>query len=319
MQNIEATLEIVRTFRREKEKTRELEQQQVSQTQALNQAEQRTQRLQRQLKEIKTAAAGATAEGILQRLEQDIDVAKYIVNDKLPKESETRRKEIHIMEKVLSEGAITPKDLDDTRIRIDKVKAEVNEMVMKRMMKSENDKLVMFRQQAAIVSNKKSTLVEKLNDLKTELSSLKEEIGEKKKVLGNLQGDAIVKEDDFKEYVKNLRVKSTRYKQMKGEMNYLKAESGVVSKTLFILEEQLQSTNVDLVGYPLTHFLLKHLAYHVNWDFAIRYFRIQWRQSMELKAIPKCKLIWRRFLPRNQYWTKRNLSICKKCQILFKN
>lgn len=242
-------MEVVRTFRKEKEKGRELEQQQVSQTQALNQAEQRIQRLQRQLKEIKAAAAGATAEGILQRLEQDIDVAKYIVNEKLPKECETRRKEIHIMEKVLSEGAITPKDLEDTRIRIDRVKADVNELVMKRMMKSEDNQLVIYRQQAAIVSNKKSTLFEKLNDQKSELTSLKDEVVEKKKILGNMQGDMIVKEEDFKEYVKNLRVKSTRYKQMKGEMNYLKAESGVLSKTLFILEEQLQSSNIDLVRY----------------------------------------------------------------------
>lgn len=242
-------MEVVRTFRKEKETGRELEQQQVSQTQALNQAEQRIQRLQRQLKEIKAAAAGATAEGILQRLEQDIEVAKYIVNDKLPKECDIRRKEIHIMEKVLSEGAITPKDLDDTRARIDRVKADVNELVMKRMMKSDDDKLVMFRQQAAIVSNKKSTLVEKLNDLKNESASLKEEVGEKKKIVGNMQGDSIVKEEDFKEYVKNLRVKSTRYKQMKGEMNYLKAESGVLSKTLFVLEEQLQSSNIDLVSH----------------------------------------------------------------------
>jgi intraflagellar transport protein 81 len=254
--NIESILEVVRTFRKEKEKARELAQQHVSQNQALNQAEQRIQRLQRQLKEIRAANTGATAEGILQRLEQDVDVAKYIVNEKLPKEIGTRKKDLIIYERVLSETSVTPRDLDEIRDKIDGVKAEVNEMVMKRMMKSEDSSLVMYRQQAAIVTNKKSNLVEKISELKSELSNLKEEEGDRKQRLGNLQGDTIVKEDDFKEYVKNLRVKSTRYKQMKSELGYLKSESGVLSKTIFILEEQLKSSAVDLVN---------SLKYSMHW------------------------------------------------------
>jgi intraflagellar transport protein 81 len=254
--NIESILEVVRTFRKEKEKARELAQQHVSQNQALNQAEQRIQRLQRQLKEIRAANTGATAEGILQRLEQDVDVAKYIVNEKLPKEIGTRKKDLIIYERVLSETSVTPRDLDEIRDKIDGVKAEVNEMVMKRMMKSEDSSLVMYRQQAAIVTNKKSNLVEKISELKSELSNLKEEEGDRKQRVGNLQGDTIVKEDDFKEYVKNLRVKSTRYKQMKSELGYLKSESGVLSKTIFILEEQLKSSAVDLVN---------SLKYSMHW------------------------------------------------------
>ncbi|OXA46468.1 intraflagellar transport protein 81 homolog [Folsomia candida] len=244
--NIDQTLEVVGAFRKEKEKSRELSQQHISQNQLLNQAEQRIQRLQRQVKEIRAANTGATAEGILQRLEQDVDVAKYIVNDKLPKEIEMRKKDLFIYERVLSDTSLTARDLEDIRDKIDKVKSDINEMIMKRMMKSEDNNLVMFRQQAAIVANKKSSLVEKINEQRSELNGLKEDEQDKKQRLGTLQGDTIVKEDDFKEYVKNLRIKSTRYKQMKGEISYLKSESGVLSKTIFILEEQLKSSAVDV-------------------------------------------------------------------------
>jgi intraflagellar transport protein 81 len=125
--NIESILEVVRSFRKEKEKARELSQQHISQNQLLNQAEQRIQRLQRQVKEIRAANTGATAEGILQRLVQDVDVAKYIVNEKLPKEIELRKKDLKIYERVLSDGSLSIRDLDDIRDKLDQVKTEMNE------------------------------------------------------------------------------------------------------------------------------------------------------------------------------------------------
>ena len=129
------------------------------------------------------------------------------------------------------------------------LKAEVNEMVMKRMMKTEDDKLVMFRQQTAIVANKKLSLVERIREARSELSNLKEEIEEKRTMLQKLQGDVTMNEEEFKEYVKNLRVKSTRYKQMKAHLAYLKSESGILAKTVFILEEDAKNSEFNLVNF----------------------------------------------------------------------
>ena len=122
-------------------------------------------------------------------------------------------------------------------------------MVMKRMMKTEDDKLVMFRQQTAIVANKKLSLVERIREARSELSNLKEEIEEKRTMLQKLQGDVTMNEEEFKEYVKNLRVKSTRYKQMKAHLAYLKSESGILAKTVFILEEDAKNSEFNLVNF----------------------------------------------------------------------
>jgi len=131
--------------------------------------------------------------------------------------------------------------------QVELLKKEVNEMVMKRMMKTEDDKLVMFRQQTAIVANKKSSLLEKIRELRGDLSRAKEDVVEKKGMAQKFRGDVSLNEDEFKEYVKALRVKSTRYKQMKAHLNYLKEESTVLSKTLYILDQGLKSSELDLV------------------------------------------------------------------------
>lgn len=42
------------------------------------------------------------------------------------------------------------------------------------------DKLTLFRQQAAIISRKKESTAEKLNDVRVELNTLEEEVKDKK-------------------------------------------------------------------------------------------------------------------------------------------
>ena len=42
------------------------------------------------------------------------------------------------------------------------------------------DKLTLFRQQAAIISRKKESTAEKLNDVRVELAAIKDEVKEKK-------------------------------------------------------------------------------------------------------------------------------------------
>ena len=42
------------------------------------------------------------------------------------------------------------------------------------------DKLTLFRQQAAIISRKKESTAEKLNDIRVELNTLEEEVKDKK-------------------------------------------------------------------------------------------------------------------------------------------
>jgi intraflagellar transport protein 81 len=108
---------VIRNYRKEREHGKELADQSASQTQTLTMAEQRIQRLQRQLKEIRQAGIGATPEGILQRAEEDINVAKFIANEKLPKEIQTERKQLEIYSKVMDES-YDQHDLEDRKSEV---------------------------------------------------------------------------------------------------------------------------------------------------------------------------------------------------------
>jgi len=50
--------------------------------------------------------------GLLQRLEEETHINTYIVKQKLPKEIDTRHKEVEILQHVLSEPAMSRGDLD---------------------------------------------------------------------------------------------------------------------------------------------------------------------------------------------------------------
>lgn len=114
---MESILEVVRNYRKEREQTKELSDQCATQTQALTMAEQRIQRLQRQLKEIRQGSSGATPEGLLQRLEEDTNVTKFVVKDKLPKEIEIEKKKVEVYEKILHEPVDT-NDLEDKQAEV---------------------------------------------------------------------------------------------------------------------------------------------------------------------------------------------------------
>lgn len=112
--NKDEVLQVIRSFRKEREHSKELGLQQVSQTQALNIIEQKVSRLQRQLKEIKNAGIGATPEGTLQRLEQDKELTKFIVKEKLPKEIGIVKKQLDMYTKIVYD-TIDETDLEDRR------------------------------------------------------------------------------------------------------------------------------------------------------------------------------------------------------------
>ncbi|KAJ9594840.1 hypothetical protein L9F63_013877, partial [Diploptera punctata] len=230
---LEAT-HALRVERREKSIANQKQEQQA----ALNQTEQRVQRLQQQLKEMRHAAMGATPKGLLQRLEEETNVNMYIVKQKLPKEIDTRSKEVDILQLVLSEPAMGRAELDALNTKIQAVNNEVNQLVERHLATNNpaDDKLAPFRQQAAIIARKKETTAEQLTELRSKLSALEEELQEKRNQLQEFAGDTVLRGEEFKRYVNKLRGRSSLYKRHRAELSALKAEAGVLTRTVEILK-----------------------------------------------------------------------------------
>ncbi|XP_047108512.1 intraflagellar transport protein 81 homolog isoform X1 [Schistocerca piceifrons] len=241
----DAMLEAAHALRLEREREKELELQKHEQQTILHHTEQRAQRLQKQLKELRQSAVGATPKGLLQRLEEETNVNTYIVKQKLPKEIEMKKQEVEILQNVASDASLGRGDLETLNRKIQEVNNDVNQLVERHLAMNDpvEDKLAPFRQQAAIIGRKKESAAEQLRELKNRLSSLEANIQEKQEKLKEFTGERVLHEEEFKQYVNKLKGRSALYKQNRAALSALKAEAGVLTRTL----ELLNSKNVALL------------------------------------------------------------------------
>ncbi|XP_063245204.1 intraflagellar transport protein 81 homolog isoform X4 [Bacillus rossius redtenbacheri] len=238
MPNKESMLAAAHALRKERDREKELANQRQEQQVALAHTEQRAVRLQQQLKDMRRTAVGATPEALFQRLEEETNVSTYIVKQKLPKEIETRNQEVEILEKVLGESAMGRSDLDALNGKLQALNNEINQLVERHLATKNptDDKLAPFRQQAAIIARKKETVTEQLKELQSTVNALDDELAEKQARLQELAGESVLSQEEFKRYVNKLRGRSCVYKRQRAELLALRAEAGVLARTLEVLQ-----------------------------------------------------------------------------------
>ncbi|XP_075034432.1 intraflagellar transport protein 81 homolog [Mixophyes fleayi] len=247
VQNHQRMLEIASQLRVEKEREESMAQQKQEQRNQLFSAEQKLQRAQHQLKNMRHAAADAKPEGLMKRLEEEIKFNSYMVSEKLPKELESKKQTLSFMQRVVNEQVIEDSDLTDLETKIQEINAEINHLIEKRMRNDPmDDKLSLFRQQAAIISRKKETKAEELQEAKEEIANLEKEIAQKSSQARDTDGSEMLRGDEFKRYVSKLRGKSLAFKKKRQELAELTAECGVLQRTEQILKQRHDSMQQQL-------------------------------------------------------------------------
>ncbi len=176
--NLEPMLAVAKKLRQEKERERELQSQKVEQRTSIQHIEQRIQRMEKQLKELRQAGAGATPEGLVQKLEEETNVNTYIVTQKLPKEIASKQKAVESLMRVTELPALGQDDVNEIKEKIRAANAQITELTEKKNLSNDpaEDKLTLFRQQAAIIGRKKESTAEKLNDTRGDVASVEEEV-----------------------------------------------------------------------------------------------------------------------------------------------
>ncbi|NXG61612.1 IFT81 protein, partial [Hemiprocne comata] len=248
VQNHQQMLEIARQLRLEREGEESLAQQKQEQKNQLFHAEQRLQRAQFQLKEMHHAVVDSKPESLMKKLEEEINFNSYLVTEKMPREIESKNNSIYFLQKVAAEPAMSQSDLDVLESKINEVNAEINQLIEKRMMKYEpiDNKFLMYRQQASIVSRKKEAKAEELQAAKEEMSSTEREMLEKTNQARELGGSEVLKGDELKHYVNKLRSKNTFYKKKRQEIAEITAECGVLQRTEELLQQRHEALQQQL-------------------------------------------------------------------------
>ncbi|KAL2767822.1 intraflagellar transport protein 81-like protein isoform 1 [Daubentonia madagascariensis] len=208
VQNHQRMLKIARQLRVEKEREEFLAQQKQEQKNQLFHAVQRLQRVQNQLKSMRHAAADAKPESLMKRLEEEIKFNSYMVTEKFPKELENKKKELHFLQKVVSEPAMGHSDLLE------------------------------LESKASIISRKKEAKAEELQEAKEKLTSLEREVSLKTNQTREFGGTEVLKGDEFKRYVSKLRSKSTVFKKKHQIIAEFKAEFGLLQRTEELLKQR---------------------------------------------------------------------------------
>lgn len=88
-----------------------------------------------------------------------------------------------------------------------------------------------------------------MNDSRNELSAMEEEILEKRQQVQSFAGETVLRGDDFKRYVGSLRGKSNTYKKKRAELSEYRAEYGVLSRTLEIIQAKNDRLQQSLSNY----------------------------------------------------------------------
>ncbi|KAL7986646.1 hypothetical protein Chor_012929, partial [Crotalus horridus] len=101
VQNHQRMLEMARQLRVEKEQEGNLAQQKQEQKNQLFHAEQRLHRVQRQLKDMRHAAVDSKPESLMKSLEEETKFNTYLVSEKFPRELETKKQSLLLLQKVV--------------------------------------------------------------------------------------------------------------------------------------------------------------------------------------------------------------------------
>ncbi|XP_046426086.1 intraflagellar transport protein 81 homolog [Neodiprion fabricii] len=238
-------LEAARKLRIERDRERELALQKRQQQESTAMLQVSLQRMERELHNLKEAGASLTPQKLIQRLSEKVTVQTAMSRDRLPAEIAAKKSHVDALRFVARSVHLGPDDIIALRNKLDVTAREVQTLAENKATGG-TDKVAPFRQQAAAVVGMKRTVLDKLKRSEETLEEMNARLAERREEARQLAEEPAPRGDELKRYVTHLRARSTLYKQHRAELAGLRAEGGVLNRTLRILEAQLSRVRVSI-------------------------------------------------------------------------
>ncbi|XP_014280584.1 intraflagellar transport protein 81 homolog isoform X1 [Halyomorpha halys] len=240
VENKEKFLEAAHKVRLERERQRELAQQRERELRALQELNEHYNTLTRQISESKESAQNMTAEDVMRKLEEQVQMNEYIANDKLPSEFDILKEEVEMLQRLADGPPLTQGRVEELRDEVEKFQETLASEMEKSVEETSGTDIAPFRHQADLIARKKAEVAQRYTEAKAKLEKLEEEL----KIKEEAGGGKVVSDSEYSDYLGNLKVRNTVYKAKKAIMSSLKAESGILARTVDILKQKSQSLSV---------------------------------------------------------------------------
>jgi len=201
------------------------------------QSEQRIANANRKLDEISRDFGQMNIDKMIRSLQDEVSCNEKLVKEKLPKQLAQYHDRVNQLQAQLTEH-LDPDQLHNDVYKLENEIKEIEDKARPKVPFQDDSSLGLFRQQAALVVNRKEKFVAELEQLKEARAKLEEEQESKEQEFRGYQGSKILKGEEFKAYANTLRGKSNNYKRLKAELQDLKSELGILQRTEEMIGQQ---------------------------------------------------------------------------------
>lgn len=211
---------------------------------------------QRLLDARKVSASSISAQEMLKLLKTEVKKNREFCNERIGRELTEKLKRLEAVEQLLNEPAVTQGDLDSLTGDVRQLQREVQLLEDKanNSKNPEDDKLSVYKQQAAAISKKKEKVLETLKNLEQEESKLEKKMASKEKEYESKKGgNKFVSRDELAKYAQVLRQKKTQYELLKNQLKDIRNELTIVTRTEQLLKAKAEEETKIMMAIEREH------------------------------------------------------------------
>ena len=192
------------------------------------------------------SGSNITSDKMLELLKLDVKKSRELCDDILGRELMQKRERLQQAELILSEPSMTQSDLEKLNNEVKKLQREVIALdeKCKKTKNPQEDKLAIYKSQAALIAKKKDSLIEQARKLEVDEKELDKQISEKE---GEFTANKGFKtKGEFKAYSNTIKTKNATFKKMKTIIADIRAEINVLLNTEKLLKIRLEEAETSL-------------------------------------------------------------------------